>query len=529
MNERDEYEMWSRQILAISEENVDESMGTASETLAIADAVTVSSLPGEAKSALLFMCSSVVLNCAFELHQSGAIEQGRDLAERALEGITSREPLHYQCMYNVANATNALCELGFPDVVSGTPRAEWEPALIDNRIETRVELRDVRRAFFEVGSSTRADAHTRSAAFCNLANALDHSGRWAEAYDFYLRALEADPQNGNAAGNLAQLLRERIRTGIGQTGHIAAVYDKYALLAKQLRGGTLEYATATVADRWDTLLPTGSEGHLSHGLNDVEVVDRDYRRWVAELRLALSPAVEGLGTEDERWDSASIQVLYGANREDMNPPILAAMNVLKSDFLVSRRLCFEAIVQLLEGEEQPGSDSGFYTDTFDHSLYGVQYSKLLLAQRSALDVLDKTAVVANEHFEVGDVPRKVTFRSFWTSTEGQLREQMVKAPGRSLPNLALAELASDMDKNGMYSASQALRNAGTHRIVHAALSDTTGVTEDSRSKIDLSELIDSTVLALQVTRSAYLYLVDLVAMWNHPDDHTGNYLSFDSN
>lgn len=71
----------------------------------------------------------------------------------------------------------------------------------------------------------------------------------------------------------------------------------------------------------------------------------------------------------------------------------------------------------------------------------------------------------------------------------------------------------------MYAASQALRNAGTHRIVHAALREVTGVTVDARSRIDLFELVDSTILALQVTRSAYLYLIDLVASWNHPDDH----------
>lgn len=248
--------------------------------------------------------------------------------------------------------------------------------------------------------------------------------------------------------------------------------------------------------------------------------------WVADLRLALSPAVEGLGTDELRWDSATIEVLYGENVEEMTPPILGAMNVLKSDFLVSRRLAFEAIMQFTDDLTQPVDDSGYYVETLDYSLYGVQYSKLLLAQRSALDVLDKTAVVANEHFGVGDVPKRVAFRGFWTTKTGELREPLLKGPGRSLPNLALAELASDMATTGMYAASQALRNAGTHRIVHAALLSPTGVTEDSRSRIDLLELVDSTVLALQVTRSAYLYLIDLVAMWNHPDDHQGPHLPF---
>ncbi|SEE52200.1 LA2681 family HEPN domain-containing protein [Jiangella alba] len=291
---------------------------------------------------------------------------------------------------------------------------------------------------------------------------LDHSGRWAEAYDFYLRALEADPRNGNAAGNLSLLLENRIRTGVGQTGHIAALFDKYAALAKELREGTLEFASVAVADRWDQLLPTESKGHLSHGLDDLEAVDGEYRRWVAELRLALSPAVEGLGSDDVRWDSATIEVLYGASAEEMTPPILGAMNVLKSDFLVSRRLAFEAVEEVEAGPEQSPDDSGSYIETLDYSMYGIEYSKLVLAQRSALDVLDKTAVVANEHFSVGDIPKKVAFRGFWTTKTGQMREPLVKGPGRALPNLALAELASDMEANGMYAASQALRNAGTH-------------------------------------------------------------------
>lgn len=36
------------------------------------------------------------------------------------------------------------------------------------------------------------------------------------------------------------------------------------------------------------------------------------------------------------------------------------------------------------------------------------------------------------------------------------------------------------------------------------------------------------MLALQGTRSAYLYLIDLVSSWNHPDDHVGDYVPFPS-
>lgn len=71
-----------------------------------------------------------------------------------------------------------------------------------------------------------------------------------------------------------------------------------------------------------------------------------------------------------------------------------------------------------------------------------------------------------------------------------------------------------------------MRNAGTHRIVHAAVLEAAGVTIDARSRIHFLELVDSTILALQVTRSAYLYLIDLVASWNRPEDHPGDYFPF---
>jgi hypothetical protein len=333
--------------------------------------------------------------------------------------------------------------------------------------------------------------------------------------------LEADPSNGNAAGNLAQLLYSRIQNGIGQLGHMAAVYDKYATMARSLREGTLTFAGEDTADRWDALHLTESQGHLSHGV--VEDID-GYRHWVAAHRLALSPAVEGLGTDEPHWDGAVIENLYGTTAADVMPPILAEMNVLKSDFLVSRRLAFDGISQVTEGPEQKDDDTGYYVETLDYSLYGTQYSKLLLAQRSALDVLDKTAVVVNEYLNVGDRPDRVSFRKFWTRNDGSVRESLIKSPARALPAFALSELAFDMDKDGLYAASQALRNAGTHRIAHAAFLDATGVTVDSRSRIHLSDLIESTILALQVTRSAFLYIIDLVATWNHPDDHEGTYL-----
>lgn len=512
---------WFTRIMAAHDTASDQAAGARS-VLRLAEDIGASGLTALEMAALRFTCSSLIINAGADLGDLDLLTRGKELATLAQDETPLEQPLHYQCMYNVANATLEMCDLGLP--TQGT-REDQLASISENRRTNRDVLRDARRMLNIVGSSPIADPRTRSSAYCNLANCLDHSGRWAEAYDFYLLALDADPTNGNAAGNLAQLLMSRIHSGIGQMGHIAAVYDKYVKLAQSLRDGTIAFAGEGTAARWDALKETESLGHLAHGLDGS---DEEYRMWVAAYRLALSAAVEGLGSDDAHWDGAAIEVLYGVSIEEMTPPILGEMNVLKSDFLVSRRLAFDGYIQVAEGPEQKGDDSGYYVETLDYSLYGTQYSKLLLAQRSALDVLDKTAVVANEHFGTGDDANRVSFRKFWAGKDGRVRSKLQEDPHRSLAAFALSELAFDMDKDGMYASSQALRNAGTHRIVHAAVLEATGVTVDARSRIHFLELVSSTILALQVTRSAYLYLIDLVASWNHPEDHPGDYLPFPS-
>ncbi|WP_369374460.1 LA2681 family HEPN domain-containing protein [Promicromonospora sp. Populi] len=520
MEPSEEYQQLAREILLLGAAQDEDPGGTASAVRALVSQVEQTAIVVE-RAALLFMCSSVVINCGSRLDSEPLLQAGKQIAEGALDGTPEDEPLRFQILYNIANAISALADMG----LEGGENAETAVHRVANRLDNRAALRAARLYYYEVATSEIADASTRSRAFCNLANSLDHSGRWAEAFDYYLSALDVDPRNGNAAGNLARLLLTRIELGIGQTGHIAAVYDKYVNLAKQLRAGTVEYAGASTAERWDALELTESEGHLSHGLDGPPDA---YRSWVAGHRLALSPAVEGLGTDDPHWDNAVIEVLYGGPDDDINPPIIAHMNVLKADFLVSRRLAFEGVSEILSsGLVQLDSDTGFYVDAEDFSLFGTQYAKLILAQRSTLDVLDKTAVVANEYFKIGDSPSSVSFRKFWHAG-GVLRAGLAKAPEQAVPVLALAELAMDMEPGGMYASSQILRNAGTHRIVHAALLDATGATKQSRSSVDVDGLVWSAIRALQVTRSAYLYLIDLVATWNIPEDHEGEYVQIPS-
>lgn len=450
---------------------------------------------------LKFTCSSLLLNIGADRSNRSALDDGILCAEQAI-GAGPVE-LEEQLTYNIANGRSMIHVVNAREWTAENPNLQ--PGLI--ALRDRDLLRALRRGFSDVGySPTSAD--TRGRALCNLGNELDHSGRWVEAYQAYLDALTADPTNGNAAGNAAELLRRRVARGRGLAGHYAALYDRYRAQAQAHRDRTVEVAGEDVARRWDALAPSESKGHTSH---DGDPLD-SYQQWIKEHRLALTLAVEGLGSDDPRWDSALAESVAVAIGEPDPPKIFTSMNVLKAEYLVARRLAFEGETHLRESPfSQHPSDSGTYSDTLDMALYGEAPAQLILAQRATLDLLDKIAVAANDHFNTQISPRRVTFATYWREPG-----EAVLRPGLPLPEkvpsagVALAELAFDMDPNGMYPVAKTLRNAGTHRLVHLTWGEATGATEQAHSSVDTTSLIVATKEALRVARAAYLYLIDLI-------------------
>ena len=349
----------------------------------------------------------------------------------------------------------------------------------------------------------------RSRALCNLANELDNAGRWVEAYAAYADALEIDPLNGNAAGNRAQLLLHRLKTSPQQAGHIEAVYELWARQAKDLRAETVRIAGEKTAQLWDEL-PLSDEpvvGHLTHDGD----LDDPYQQWIVRNRLALAPTVEGLGGDGSRWDSADILQAVQDNDDGLPPQIFAAINVLKAEFIVARRLAFrgEEMTFTADGSQHP-DDTGDYGSTGDGAVYGEGPATLLLAQRSALDLLDKIAVAANEHFKSGLKPERVDFAKYWRDPKTKEMRPAVSTVSGRRARLALAEVQRDLAADALYPTARLLRNAGTHRLVHGTFNEPTGATKETFSTVDLDDLQLSTIEALWVARASFLYLIDLI-------------------
>lgn len=459
---------------------------------------------------LLLHVSSLQIDAAARRADRAGLELGMKWAEETNEAMAAPVGIRAHAGYNLANAILDLHQIDLiefkkaPVTNASLKRAPFELA-------QRNQLRRVRRLLAEAGNADGLGPLERSRALCNLGNVLDESGRWVEAYEAYVDALTEFPSNGNAAGNAAELLRRRLNTGHGLRGHYAAVYNEYAARAKALRPHTVAIAGEAAARRWNALPVLDEVGHTSHDGNRLD----GYQQWIRSHRLALSEAIEGLGSDNPHWDDAmasSVAVMFG---EPDPPPIFAALNVLKAEYLVARRLAFEGETRLLEDQfAQDPEDTGTYADTLDYSIYGQPSAKLILAQRAAIDVLDKVAVAANLHFKTAVDPEYVTFRNYWFDQgSGIVRKKLPRSKPPTYPGaaIALAELSYDIHKDGLYSEALALRNAGTHRLVHLNPLEPGGVSAQAQNTVGLFELIDGCHQTLHVIRSAYLYLIDLIA------------------
>lgn len=452
---------------------------------------------------LLTAASATMINAASRACDQEALSQAQEWLSVVLADERQHPQFVDHASFNLANllSARAHCEL---EAAGATVVGLWEHFQ---------DLSVARHLWRTVATNEAADQELRSRAACNLANALDDSGRWAEAYEFYDEALALNPTNGNAAGNAALLLDRLLSSGWEHAGHLAALRDYYLTWAKELRENTVRIAGEATAAKYDRMPAIDPMGAHTHHAGDT---DDPYQQWIVANRLALSPSVEGLGAHYTHWDSATLaRATFGPEGVDGPPSIFAMLDALKAEYIVARRLAFEgeAVLAAFGGLPSP-DDSGVYAMVGEGVMAGEHYGKLVLAQRAALDVLDKLAVSVNHHLQLGDRPDRIQFRSFWTTKQGALRAGLTPEGGDQRPHLSLAELAEDLQEDGYYHEAQLLRNAGTHRIVLATLGrEPVPTVKESITKVQVDDLARATVLALQVARAAYMYVKALLEAW----------------
>jgi LA2681-like HEPN len=190
----------------------------------------------------------------------------------------------------------------------------------------------------------------------------------------------------------------------------------------------------------------------------------------------------------------------------------------RGGYLVARELLFQSVS---EGKGRP-RDTGLYFDTLDYAVYGSTPSRMVLAQRTALDLLDKIAVALNDYFSIGEKPKKVNFHEFWREKpkEPRWRPALAAAIERGNPALiALSEIAADLSDGsqetsipGRLSADKRARHAGTHRFV--VLHDIALGEPRPNSAIEhrmLKSFRETAIRTVRLSRAALLYFLEAIA------------------
>lgn len=418
--------------------------------------------------------------------QQDAIEEGLGLSRKLYE-----ERPDTGVAYNLAN--------GLVSVVGYPPRG---PDWLDHQERTREQRAEARQLYWRVARDEAATQELRTQAWTNVANQFAHSYRLGEAHDARLAALAIDPSNGVAAGSAARdLIWLFNQGGCSDLTRVEAVM--LAKVAKQHQDRVRDYAGQRAADELAALADQLGDSPPRSPHRDPFV------RWVERERLTLSPVVElvdpALGKLDWLMLPGILEREPGAEAATP-PPLFAMFNVLKADFILARDLAWRAT------SEAEWPTTGRFADTLDYATYGPDASALVLAHRTALDLLDKVAVTANHYFELGQSPNKVYFGRLWRENGGKKAGPRPLAPAVDKAILAgahalygLAELAQDYDsESGILRSQKDLCNAGTHRfVVLHDMGDPTGTRQAAEVEHHRREgFADEVLRALRVARSA---------------------------
>ena len=439
----------------------------------------------------------ILIDAGHDLGDLEAVAEGVKIVRRLRE--VRPDVLTYG--YNLANGLTALSAV--------------EPTEDPSRyLETMATRREARALFQEIvdGSAGAAFGARELAARAktNQANLLKDSFRWLEAYEGYMTAVALDPANPVASTGAAKILQWIAARGMGPREHLLGLASRLAKLGR---------AAAEAAGRFD-----GEYGEkIFAGLDGIEgaPIEMDlsqadsYTRFVASHSLALSPTVEGLHPSVERWDCLQIRSIRQELADTTaRPPLIYGMfNVLKADYLAARWIAYQA----LEGAPP---ESARYTDTLDYANYGIRSSLLTLAQRAAIDVLDRVAVAATEYLKLGPAPsgQRIYFWNRWhlDPRAGQLMWQPeieMEISDGNLALVALAELAEDFGKqHGFLWSKKDARNASTHRftILHE-IGEEGGRPSDYVLHQNADAFEMEAVDSMQVARAAIFYLYEVIA------------------
>ena len=365
---------------------------------------------------------------------------------------------------------------------------------------------EARQLFYEVANDGGALIDTRSLSYTNLGILLWSSYRWVEAYDFYILALTENPDNGIASSCALETLKYALGKEIGDC----------ELLVKEIK-----HLAFHISENLEFICSySGRDGvkTIVDRVKDIPCVEKvvstiegsDYEKFVVLNNLTLSPTIHSHSHGSKYWDTINISSVTSSSGITA-PEIFAMINLLKSDYILARQVFFIASNRLF-------FEAGNYNDTLDGACFGVNESALSLAQRSALDILDKVAVATLSYLEI-DGAKRTSFKEAWFKKrkENCDREEFKPQIWQEIENgntalRALTEVSRDLsNKSGYLFKKQASRNSSTHRftVLHDPGEIPTSKT-GCLEHFEYDNFLKESLRTLKLARSSVIYFVQMV-------------------
>lgn len=284
----------------------------------------------------------------------------------------------------------------------------------------------------------------------NLANLLDHLGRFVDAIELWDKALQQTPGFGMARGNRALGLRN-YGAHLYDKGHKAlffktAHHELTTALTQEPEAHAVPGFTAA-RDELAALLPPEYLARTTtlheHPLG-TSTEEQDYRKAMLAARLFLNP-LNDLGPHtiaaQDILRTPPLVVRIGTG-----PTAQSAMNQLKQEYVAARYLYDQGTHE--HAEPHYADKNVKLTNTLDYPAYGIRREFLRAAFRIAYSLLDKTAYLLNDYLQLGMREDRVTFRNLWYDHGEQQRGLRPDFQRRkSLPLRALYWLAKDLAPN----------------------------------------------------------------------------------
>ncbi len=293
---------------------------------------------------------------------------------------------------------------------------KWKSEAIDG------EILEGRRAVAHPGFDA-LDALAKAQIYTNLANVLNHVGRFIEAVEMWDRAIASVPNFAMAMGN----------RGLGLAHYAGALYDgghHGVLMVSACQSLAIACSNETVHDSYGNsyaLEQFNARLQVIWSSYDIPALDdsfdleghslgrgkkeRKYRRWCLSRRLFINPLNDIGPHAIAGRDIMVLPSITTGFDEGWEPPaVIRYFNVVKQEYCAARHSFYEA--QEMAGVHY--SDRGVLLyNTLDYPAFGLAIERMKMAFRGSYALFDKIAFLLNAYFKLGHNERQVNFRNLW--------------------------------------------------------------------------------------------------------------------